>query len=186
MKLVFLLSLPAILSNLVDIVMSYIDASMVGSLGAQASASIGLISTTIWLFGGFCGSVGAGFSVQVAHLYGAKKKKEANDVLRQAFTACVIIGVILFGIGYGISHQLPIWLGGGADIVDDSRKYFQIYTFALPIHMISVLVTSMLRCSGNMKTPSATYVAICILDVIFNFFFIKLIIFFYRLNIINF
>ena len=36
LKLVFFLSLPAILSQLSTIVMEYIDASMVGSLGAEA------------------------------------------------------------------------------------------------------------------------------------------------------
>ncbi len=83
-RLAFMLSLPAILSNLNNIVMEYIDTAMVGSLGANATASIGLIATSTWMMGGVCSAVSSGFSVQVAHLFGAKKKKEANDVLRQA------------------------------------------------------------------------------------------------------
>ena len=56
MQLVFLLSVPAILSQITSIVMQYIDASMVGSLGAEASASIGLVSSSTWLFSGVCGA----------------------------------------------------------------------------------------------------------------------------------
>ena len=37
------LSIPAILANISEITMQYIDASMVGTLGANASASIGQI-----------------------------------------------------------------------------------------------------------------------------------------------
>lgn len=51
--LVLRLSGPAVMAQLSSIIMQYIDATMVGSLGANASASIGLVSTTTWLFGGF-------------------------------------------------------------------------------------------------------------------------------------
>ena len=50
-RLTVLLSVPAVIAQLSSIVMQYIDAAMVGHLGAEASASIGLISTTTWLSG---------------------------------------------------------------------------------------------------------------------------------------
>ncbi len=43
LELIVRLSVPSMLAQLSSIVMLYIDASMVGSLGAEASASIGLI-----------------------------------------------------------------------------------------------------------------------------------------------
>ena len=51
------LSIPSIFAQISSVIMQYIDASMVGSLGANASASIGLVSTTTWLFMGLCTSV---------------------------------------------------------------------------------------------------------------------------------
>ena len=51
LALAAVLSVPSMLAQLVHILMQYIDASMVGSLGAKASASIGIVSTTLWLFG---------------------------------------------------------------------------------------------------------------------------------------
>lgn len=51
-RLAVMLSVPAVVAQLSSIVMQYIDASMVGSLGAEASAAIGLVSTTTWLFAG--------------------------------------------------------------------------------------------------------------------------------------
>ena len=52
LRLIVQLSIPSILSQMSSILMFFIDASMVGSLGAKASAAIGLIETTTWLFGG--------------------------------------------------------------------------------------------------------------------------------------
>ena len=53
-RLVLSLAMPAILAQLTTTMMQYIDASMVGSLGAEASAAIGLIETTTWLMGSIC------------------------------------------------------------------------------------------------------------------------------------
>ena len=53
-RLVLSMSLPAILAQLTSIAMQYIDAGMVGSLGAEATASIGLVSSSTWLIGGSC------------------------------------------------------------------------------------------------------------------------------------
>jgi len=171
-RLAFLLSLPAILANLTNIVMDYIDTAMVGSMGAIATASIGLVVTSTWLLGGICSAVSSGFSVQVAHLLGAGKKKEANEVLRQAFIAALIFGCILMAIGLGISNDLPIWLGGAPEIISNASIYFRVFVCSMPLFMTYMLIVGMLRCSGNMKVPSITSVVICIFDVVFNFFFI--------------
>ena len=45
-RLVIRLSVPAILAEISSIVMQYIDAAMVGSLGKDATASIGLVTST--------------------------------------------------------------------------------------------------------------------------------------------
>jgi hypothetical protein len=80
------LSVPAILAQFTTVMMQFIDASMVGYLGSKEAASIGLVSTCTWLFGGFCAAASAGFSVQVAHLIGANDFKSARSVLRQSWT----------------------------------------------------------------------------------------------------
>ena len=66
LRLTVELSVPAIIAQLSSIIMQYIDAAMVGRIGAEASASIGLVSTTTWLFWGLCTAAATGFSVQVA------------------------------------------------------------------------------------------------------------------------
>ncbi|MBQ2167106.1 MAG: MATE family efflux transporter, partial [Bacteroidaceae bacterium] len=96
------LSLPAILAQMAHILMEYIDASMVGRLGAIDSASIGLVATTTWLFWGVTGAVATGFSVQVAHRIGASDSAGARNVLRQAFVVCISMGLIISLIGVAI------------------------------------------------------------------------------------
>lgn len=172
LRLTLLLSTPAMLAQLTDIVMQYIDASMVGSLGAEASASIGIVSTSIWLMGGLCGAAAVGFSVQVAHAFGAKNYEEARSVLRQSYVACIFWSAILSIIGCSISPFLPGWLGGDEAIQHDAARYFFIFCAAIPIVMIRRLSGSMLRCSGEMKIPASINILSCFLDVVFNTWFI--------------
>lgn len=166
------LSLPAVIAQLSSIVMQYIDAAMVGHLGAKASASIGLVSTTTWLFWGLCVAAATGFSVQVAHKIGADDMQGARIVLRQSLTATLVFSLLLAVLGASISGMLPSWLGGDVSIRRDASLYFFIFSLFLPALQMNFLVGGMLRCSGNMHVPSMAGVAMCVLDVIFNFFLI--------------
>lgn len=168
LKLVLYLSLPAVMAQITSIIMQYIDASMVGQLGAVKSASIGLVSTSTWLFGGLCMAAATGFSVQVAQLIGAGKDSEARSVLRQAIISTLIFSVLLVAIGILISYPLPVWLGADETIRGDAIYYFRIYIASLPAVQLSLLAANMLQCSGNMRTPSLLNVLMCILDILFN------------------
>ncbi len=174
LNLIAQLSIPSMLAQLSTIVMFFIDASMVAHLGARASASIGLIESTSWLFGGLAAACSMGFSVQVAHAIGANDFERARRILRQAITCCLLFSVCLTTIGVSIHRPLPFWLGGTADIATDASLYFLIFSCAAPLFQLHHLFGSMLKCSGNMKVPSMLNILMCLLDVVFNYVFIFL------------
>ena len=171
-SLAVMLSLPAILAQMSSMLMQYIDTGMVGRLGANPSASIGLIATSTWIFSGFTAGACSGFSVQVAHLCGAKDFKGARCVLRQGLTSVLILGFVLGSIGVAISGSLPRWLGGSPEIVKDASRYFLIFSAFIPVGAIGWAASAMLQASGNMKVPSIMYTGMCLLDVVFNYIFI--------------
>lgn len=172
LELTVQLSIPAIISQISSIMMQFIDASMVGSLGAEASASIGLVSTTTWLFAGISVACATGFYVQVSHLLGSKDTVQARSVLRQSLVSVLLFSLAVSAIGVALSGPLPRWLGGDEAIRHDASMYFLIYMLTLPFLQMNMLSSGMLRSSGNMYTPSMLNVMMCILDVIFNFFLI--------------
>ena len=166
------LSIPAIISQISSILMQFIDASMVGSLGAGPSASIGLVSTTTWLFAGLSAACATGFYVQVSHLLGSKDTANARSVLRQSLVMSMIFSLAVCVIGCAISWPLPHWLGGEDSICRDASLYFLIFILSLPALQLNMLASGMLRSCGNMLTPSILNVLMCLLDVVFNFFLI--------------
>lgn len=171
-RLVMFLATPAILAQLTTTMMQYIDASMVGSMGAQASASIGLMETTMWLLGSICSAAAAGFYVQVSHQLGSNDPARARNTLRQGIMSVLVVSALIGLVSLAVSPFLPVWLGGGSDITPTASAYFAIVATALPIFQFSIFGAGMLRSSGNMVVPSAMSVVMMSLDVVFNFFLI--------------
>ena len=172
LSLIIQLSIPSILAQISATVMFFIDASMVGHLGAKASAAIGLVETTGWLMGGLASAANMGFSVQVAHFIGANDFEAARRVMRQSLVCCLIWALIISVSSIAISPFLPYWLGGTQEIAHDASLYFAIFGFCGLFFQMEGLAGSMLKCSGNMKIPSVLNIGMCVMDVIFNYFFI--------------
>lgn len=172
LNLIFQLSLPSILAQVTNVMMFFIDQAMVGRLGAQAAASIGLVESTTWLFGGIAGAVSMGFSVQVAHFIGANDFEKARQVVRHGIITAFCMSLLIMLIAAIVSQPLPYWLRGGADIAPDASRYFLIFAMAAPFFQMNNLASSMLKCEGNMRIPSLLSVIVCVLDVVFNFLLI--------------
>ena len=172
LNLIALLSIPSILAQVTNVMMFFIDQAMVGSLGAEAPAAIGLVESTIWLFGSLAGAISMGFSVQTAHFIGANDFGKARDVVRHALVCCMSLSLFIMLTALCISGPLPLWLGGGADIAPSASTYFLVFSLAIPFMQLNNLSSAMLKCEGNMRISSMLSVVLCVLDVIFNFLLI--------------
>ena len=167
------LSIPSILEQLVVTAMGYIDAAMVGHIGAEATASIGIVSSSTWLLHGVLVGLYTALSIQIAQYLGADRQDDARSVLRQAMLFNVILGVGAALFGLGISPFLPGWLGADPSLRANATAYFAIWSAALPFTMAMGMYASILRAAGYALTASLISVLVCVLDAIFNFFLIN-------------
>lgn len=171
-KLVWNLSVPSILAQLTYIIMEYIDAIMVGSLGVKSAGAIGLVATSTWFLYGLCRACSSGFSVQVAQAVGANDKNKSKNLFRESLIFVIAVSCVFATIGVLISPHLPKWLGGGQELWKEASIYFLIFCLSIPIVQLNDLSSNMLQSTGNMKIPSIFNALICVLNVVFNLFFI--------------
>ena len=167
------LSIPSILQQIVVTAMEYIDAAMVGHIGAAATASIGIVSSSTWLLHGMLAGLCMAFSIQVAQYLGADRQQDARGVLRQSMLFNLAVGLAAAAFGVGISRFLPGWLGADTALQANASAYFAIWSASLPFIMAMGTYAAMLRSTGDALTPGLISVFTCVLDIIFNFFLIN-------------
>lgn len=169
---VMVLAMPAIIEQMMLTLVQYVDTAMVGSLGAQATAAVGLTASTTWLIGGFLNAAAIGFSVQVAQYVGAGRTQDARSVVGQALRFLLVFGLPLGGLAFLLSWPLPHWLQADPALVGPASVYFRIYACAVPFHFCVNMLSSILRCAGDTKTPMVFNLSINLLNIVFNFFLI--------------
>lgn len=162
------LSAPAVIAELANIIMEYIDSAMVGTLGARATASIGLVASSTWLVFGMCASFAVGYYVQIAQAIGAGRDSDARDILRRSIGSMLLMGVVVAVACALVAPQLPRWLGAEQALWSDASAYFLILGLMVPAEQMIRLFTGALQASGDMKTPSVLNVLMCVLDIVFN------------------
>ena len=172
-QVVLTLSIPSILQQMVVTAMEYIDAAMVGHIGAEATAAIGIVSSSTWLLHGILVGLYTAFSIQIAQYLGADRQQDARGVLRQSMLFNLLLGLGAAAFGIGISRFLPGWLGADVSLQANASAYFAIWSAALPFTMAMGMYTAMLRATGDALTPGLISVLVCMLDVLFNFFLIN-------------
>ena len=153
MQVVLTLSIPSILQQIVVTAVEYIDAAMVGHIGAEATAAIGIVSSSTWLLHGILVGLYTAFSIQIAQYLGADRQQDARGVLRQSMLFNLLLGLGAAAFGIGISRFLPGWLGADVSLQANASAYFAIWSAALPFTMAMGMYTAMLRATGDALTP---------------------------------
>ena len=159
------LSIPSILQQIVVTAMEYIDAAMVGHIGAAATASIGIVSSSTWLLHGMLAGLCMAFSIQVAQYLGADRQQDARGVLRQSMLFNLVVGLAAAAFGVGISRFLPGWLGADTALQANASAYFAIWSASLPFIMAMGTYAAMLRSTGDALTPGLISVFTCVLSM---------------------
>ncbi len=166
------LSLPAILEQIMFTAVTYVDTAMVGVLGAEATAAVGINSSCVWLIGGILSAMGVGFSVQVAQRAGANDLDGARDVVRTATFTCFFVGIIAAIFTQIIAPYIPIWMGGAPEVIPLAQQYVRVYLCGLPFSILAMVFSPTMRSLGNMRTPMVLNITGNLLNCLLNFLFI--------------
>lgn len=171
-KTVLKLSLPAILEQIMFTAVTYVDTAMVGVLGADSTAAVGINSSSVWLIGGVLSAIGVGFSVQVAQRAGANDVQGARNVVRTAVFTCLVTGVLSFLFTQLLAPHIPVWMGGSPEVIPLAQQYLQIYLCGLPFAILAMVFSPTMRSLGDMKTPMVLNITANLLNCLLNFLFI--------------
>ena len=166
------LAWPTMMEELMHTAVQYIDTAMVGSLGTQATAAVGAISTVNWLVGSTVSAVGVGFLSYVSRACGAGDFKRAGRAASQAVLAVLFCGILFTALTLGLSGMVPVWMQVDPAIRELASKYFFILYSPMLARAAIIIFGTLLRSTGDTKTPMRVGLIVNALNVLLNFFMI--------------
>ena len=147
------LALPATAEQMLAMMVGIVDTFLVGHLGAESLAAVGLANQWIFLSGTFFGAVGTGSTALIARFTGAREPDKANQVLRQSVLLGVLIGVAALVLGLSLARPAVMLLGARGEVVGLSSTYLRIVSGALILAPLMYLGNASLRGAGDTQTP---------------------------------
>lgn len=179
LPVIFTLALPTMVEQLLQTAVQYIDTAMVGSLGTRATAAVGATTTVSWLIGSTISALGVGLLAVISQAIGAGKPEKARKAAGQAVTLVLIAGIFFTLFTVSLSGVIPVWMHVDADIRSLSSRYFLIIYSTMLFRTASIIFGTVLRASGDTKTPMLVGGAVNLINIVLNFFLI------YSTRIIN-
>ncbi|MBQ7519826.1 MAG: MATE family efflux transporter, partial [Clostridia bacterium] len=172
LPVIFALAWPTMLEQAMNTAVQYVDAAMVGRLGAMATAAVGVTTTINWMIGSTVSALGVGFLSFIARAYGAGDRQRAARVSSQAVLAVLVSGLLFTALPLALHRQVPRWMQAGEDIRDTAGRYIFILYTPMLLRAASIIFGTALRASGDTKTPMRVGVMMNVINVVLNYLLI--------------
>lgn len=169
---VLALAWPTMLEQALQTVVQYIDAAMVGRIGADATATIGITNVVTWLVNAPMQAMGIGFMAFIAQAMGAGNEGKAKRAAMQSLLTVLILGAFECAVTLGISGRLPGWMGLDERLWSDASSYFVIVCSPMLFRAAMAVFASVLRSVKDTRTPMAVNIFLNLVNIVLNFFLI--------------
>jgi len=166
------LAWPTMLEQAMQTAVQYIDTAMVGSLGTAATAAVGSTSTVNWLISSSISAMSIGFLAFIAKARGAGDDAKARRAVGQSVLAVLVFGSFFTVLALSLSGMVPVWMQVDANIRDVASQYFFIVYVPMLPRAASIIFGTVLRASGDTKTPMKIGVIMNIINIVLNFMLI--------------
>lgn len=167
------LALPAVAEMVLMSLIGSIDTMMVGMVGKEALAAVGLTGQPRMLMMSLFFALNIGVTAIVARRKGEGNQADANQTLRNALVLLMGMSVVMMALALTISRPLILFAGAQPDTIDMADTYFRILMYALPINAATMCINAAQRGVGNTRITMYVNVTANLVNVIFNYLLIN-------------
>lgn len=171
-KSIILFALPIMASSMLQYNYSLVDNIIVGRyISDHALAAVGSVGSIGSFLVGTALGLTSGFSIPVAHAFGAGDRKKVAHYAGNSIVLAAVIGAVISVIAHLLSAPLLELIGTPDEIKGLASSYVNILYYGIPFQMLSNNFTAISRSVGESKKPlyffSVTVVINFVLDLLF-------------------
>lgn len=160
---------PSLVEMLLLNLVQMLNMIMVGRVGAEAVAAVGLTNQPFFLLLAIFMTLNVGTTVIVARAIGSGKEEEANRAAGQAFLLNILLSVVIIMLSYSYAEELLLMMGASPEVLADGVAYARLIFLSIGFTTISMSLSAILRGAGNTRTPMKINVLSNALVVLFGF-----------------
>jgi putative MATE family efflux protein len=151
---------PLMLSNVLQSLSQTANSVYLGRLvGVRSLAAVSAIFPIVFFLISFLIGVGAGSSVLIGQAHGARDERKVKQIAGTSLALTLVLGALVGLVGGTFSHDLLAVLGTPSDIIDIATSYSRIVFFSIPLLFVYLLYTTLLRGTGDTRTPFFVLIA---------------------------
>ena len=144
----------------------FAEAIYLGMIGTQALAAMGVaFPVTIALFA-FAGGIGTGASSVTARTMGAGDREGAALLITHSQFLALGTGIVLGALGVVYAYDIVSLIGATGELRDLTTEYLTVYLLGFPAFMLSIVGSTLLRATGNAKSPGIIMTAGSVLQIV--------------------
>lgn len=162
------LAVPALGALLAEPTFLLVDAAIVGHLGTEQLAGVGIASVILGTLVGLSVFLAYGTTAQVARSLGAGQADRALAFGVAGLYLAVIIGVTVLVVGWPLAPRLVGWFGGGPAVTDFGTTFLRWSLVGMPAMLAVLATTGVLRGLQDTRTPLLVAVIGAVLNIGLN------------------
>ncbi len=152
-KPLFFLSLPIVVTNLLQTAYNLADTFWLGQYSTEALAAISFAFPMVFLLISLGIGLSTAGSILVAQNTGAGDEESAEYAASQTVTFSLLVSVLLGVVGYfGVGPLLAV-LGASPEVLPLATEYMQVIALGLPFMFGFFIFISLMRGYGDTVTP---------------------------------
>ncbi len=182
-KRTFEIAMPSTVESVLISLISAIDMIMVGGIGADAIASVGITNQPKFIVLAIILSLNIGVTVVVSHRCGENDREAANRCLRQAWVISAVVSLILSTLAFIFAREIVVLAGATSEYADMAALYFKTIMVGNFFYSMSLTINAAQKGCGNTKIAMKTNIAANSVNLVFNYFLINGIGFFPTLGV---
>lgn len=166
------LSIPLILTNILQTAYNLTDTFWVGRLGSTSVAAVSLAFPIVFIIISLGAGMAIAGSILVAKRKGAKDEEAVAHISSQTFFSVFFISIILAIVGYFASPYLVAIMKTEPNVYEEAVAYLKITFLGLPPSFIYLTFQSLMRSIGKVKLPFYIVLSTVLLNLILDPLFI--------------
>ncbi len=164
---------PSVIEMVTMSMIGFMDTWLVSSLSETAISAVGLVGQPRMLLIALFSALNVGVIAIVARRKGENRQADANSTLRNAMMMVLVLSILMMTLGLTFSSFLMNLAGAKADTLADSRRYFEITTWFLPVNTLTVCICAAQRGVGNTRITLYVNIVSNLVDLLFSYLLIN-------------